>query len=83
MNLIGKPVKVRCGPATVQGSFDSQPLSVTLGKGIDDGEPEPGDLPFLVTPLYLRMIGRCLLSTLRRSQALFIQECFFMSFYKG
>ncbi|SFU85330.1 hypothetical protein SAMN05421543_11079 [Alicyclobacillus macrosporangiidus] len=67
VGLKGKPVQIRCGPATVKGSRGAYPLSRRLGKGVVGVEPEPGDLPFLRTPLNLRSIGRCCARLRRRA----------------
>ena len=49
LGLIGKPVKVRRGPATVRGScFPFLPLTYLLGRRKTAIEPEPGDLPVYV-----------------------------------
>lgn len=57
-SLKGKPVKIRCGRATVMGSILHEATVLQWnGKAAACNEPEPGDLPVVCT-LSLREIGR-------------------------
>lgn len=67
-DLIEKPVKGRCGPATVMGSKAmSMPLRRNcLGKVWQHDDPEPGELPVEQSPFDLRVTGRGLIAAIAR-----------------